>query len=178
MDIRSRAVAGVAVLYVEGPLVTASGSTPSLRAIVRNQLRQGCLVVLINMAGVTDIDAHGIGSLVSSLTTLERHGGKMAIVAPRARVRQLLALTKLDTVFTIYDSEREAFIRNRPLVVPTTSCVWPERVAVLGGGVRPDIRPLPAVPVRQDSTRVPGELSAIASSSQPDAHKVFMRIAK
>ena len=108
MDIRSRAVAGVAVLYLEGPLVTASSFTPSLRAIVRNQLRQGCLVVLINMAGVTDIDARGLGSLVSSLGTLQRHGGKMAIVAPRACVRKLLALTKLDTVFTIYDSKREA----------------------------------------------------------------------
>ena len=130
MDIRSRIVAGVAVLYLEGPLVTTSKFTPSLRAIVRDQLRQGCLVVFINMAGVTDIDAHGLGSLVSSLTTLERHGGKMAIVAPRACVRQLLALTKLDTVFTIYDSEREAFVMSRPIMAPTAPwCIWPECVA-------------------------------------------------
>ena len=179
MEIRSRTVTGVAVLYLEGPLVTVSRFTPSLRAIVRNQLRQGCLVVLINMAGVTDIDAHGLGSLASSFTTLQRHGGKMAIVAPRACVRQLLALTKLDTVFTIYESEREAFVRSRPMVVPTAPwCVWPECVVVIDGGVRPDIRPLAAVAVRQDSMQVPSGFTSTASSSQPGAHQAVMRIAK
>jgi anti-anti-sigma factor len=136
MDVRSRVVAGVAILHVEGPLVTGARSVPSLCATVPNQLRHGRLVVLINLAGVTDIDAGGIGWLVSSLTALERHGGRVAMVAPPVRVRQMLAFTKLDTVFAIYDSERDAFIKNRPKVVPiASSCLqrkpgWGSRLAI------------------------------------------------
>ena len=179
MSVRTRTVSGVAVLYVEGPLVTASGATPSLRAIVRDQLRQGCLVVLIDLAGVTDVDARGIGWLVSSVTTLERHGGKMAIVAPPACVRRLLAITNLDTVLTIYDSEREALIRNRPIVVPTApSHLWPECAVVLAGGGRSDMRPLPDLRDRHGTARMPGEFDLDHASLQRDKRPNLRRIAK
>ena len=127
MNVRARIVTGVTILYLEGRLVTHSKPVPSLRAIVRDQVRQGRLVVLLDMTGVTDIDAHGLGALVSSLTTLERHGGRMALVAPSDRIRRLLAITKLDTVFAIYDSEAEAVDRCQPITVPTAPCYPPSR---------------------------------------------------
>jgi anti-anti-sigma factor len=140
MDVRFRVAAGVAVLYLEGRLITTSTPGRSLRAIVRDQIFEGRLVVLVNMAGVTDIDAHGLGSLVSSLTTLERHGGRMALVAPTHRVRHLLALTRLDTVFEVYDSEREALVRHRPIVVPTAPMPrWSESAVVIDGGTATDV---------------------------------------
>ena len=130
MNVRVRVVSGVTILHLEGRLVTQSSPVPSLRAIVRDQVRQGRLVVLLDMTGVTDIDAHGLGALVSSLTTLERHGGQMALIAPSDRIRQLLAITRLDTVFAIYESEREALMRHRPIMVPTES--WEDRFALDG----------------------------------------------
>ena len=114
MNVRTRIVTGVTILHLEGRLVTQSKPVPSLRAIVGDLVRQGRLVVLLDMTAVTDIDAHGLGALVSSLTTLERHGGQMALVAPSDRIRRLLAITRLDTVFAIYDSEPEALVRCRP----------------------------------------------------------------
>ena len=52
-----------------------------------------------------------------SLLTVERHDSEMALIAPSACVRQLLAVTRLDTIFAIYDSEAEVLVRIRPTVV-------------------------------------------------------------
>ena len=69
------------------------------------------------MAAVTDMDAHGIGELVCSLLTAERHDSQIALIAPSACVRQLLALTRLDTVFAVYDSSAETLLSLRPTAV-------------------------------------------------------------
>jgi len=119
MDIRCRFVAGVTILDLVGRLVAGSRCPPLLRAVVGDLIEKGRVVVLVHMTSVTDMDAHGMGTLVSSLTTLERHGGQMALIAPSAHVRRLLALTRLDTVFTVYDSEREALVRSCPAAVTT-----------------------------------------------------------
>ena len=121
MNVRTCILTGVTILHLEGRLVTQSKPVPSLRAIVGDLVRQGRLVVLLDMTAVTDIDAHGLGALVSSLTTLERHGGQMALVAPSDRIRRLLAITRLDTVFAIYDSEPEALVKCRPTAAPAES---------------------------------------------------------
>jgi anti-sigma B factor antagonist len=131
MNLLTRFVTGVTVVHLEGRLVTQSRPVPSLRAMVRDQVRQRRLVVLLDLKAVTDIDAHGLGALVSSLTTLERHGGQLALIAPSDRIRRLLAITRLDTVFAIYDSEPEALVRYRPMVAPTES--WADCAAVLDG---------------------------------------------
>jgi anti-sigma B factor antagonist len=131
MNVRTRVITGVTILHLEGRLVTQSRSVPSLRSIVRDQVRQGRLVVLLDMSAVTDIDAHGLGALVSSLTTLERHGGQMALIAPSDRIRRLLAITRLDTVFAVYESEPEALVRCRPTVAATGS--WADSAVVLDG---------------------------------------------
>lgn len=134
MNVRIRIVTGVTILHLEGRLVTQSRPVPSLIAIVRDQVRQGRLVVLLDLTAVTDIDAHGLGALVSSLTTLERHGGQMALVAPSDRIRRLLAITRLDTVFAIYDSEPEALVRCRPMVARRGS--WADCAVVIDGNTR------------------------------------------
>jgi anti-sigma B factor antagonist len=113
MEIRHRF--GVAILKIVGRLVT--GSAPSLRTSVNELVAKRRGAVLINMAAVTDMDAHGIGELVCSLLTVERHDSKIALIAPSACVRQLLAVTRLNTIFAIYDSEAEALVRIRPMAV-------------------------------------------------------------
>jgi anti-sigma B factor antagonist len=108
MKIRGRS-SGVIKFKVEGPLVM--GAAPSLHALVAEVAMNRPVVVLVCMAGVTDMDAHGIGELVAILTMLERSGGRMALIAPSAHVRLLLSITHLDSVFTIYNSALEALVR-------------------------------------------------------------------
>jgi anti-sigma B factor antagonist len=115
MEIRVRFKAGVIVFNVAGRLVL--GSRPSLRACISELATNRRAIVLIHMGGVTDMDAHGIGELVSSLTSVERHGGRMAIIAPSAFVRHLLAITRLDTVMAIHDTEFEALATLCPTVL-------------------------------------------------------------
>ena len=104
---------GVAVLQVVGRLV--AGSPSSLRTAVDELVAKRPVAVLINMAAVTEMDAHGIGELVCSFLTVERHDSRIALIAPSPWVRRLLAVTRLDTVFTIYDSEAEALLGIRPV---------------------------------------------------------------
>ena len=134
MNVRTRFVTGVTIVHLEGRLVTQSRPVPSLRAMVGDQVRQGRLVVLLDLKAVTDIDAHGLGALVSSLTTLERHGGQMALIAPSDRIRRLLAITRLDTVFAIYGSEPEALVKCRPIAAPAES--WADCAVVLDGNTQ------------------------------------------
>ena len=79
-----------------------------LRKPVAALVSEGRVNVLVDLARVTDIDAHGLGELAWGATTLRRSGGQMALVAPGLWVRRLLALTRLDTMLAIYDSELDA----------------------------------------------------------------------
>jgi anti-anti-sigma factor len=112
MKIRGRSC-GVIKFKIEGPLVM--GAAPSLHALVDDASTNRPMVVLVCMAGVTDMDAHGIGELVATLTMLERRGGRMALIAPPAHVRLLLSITHLDSVFTICNSSLEALVRLAPM---------------------------------------------------------------
>jgi STAS domain len=58
--------------------------------------------------GVTDIDAQGLGELAWGVAMMRRSGGQLALIAPNLRVRRLLAVTRLDSILAIYDSERDA----------------------------------------------------------------------
>jgi len=109
VQICRRYVDDVPILELAGRFVVcADPDRTSLRALVATLVSEGHLNVLVHLARVTDIDAQGLGELAWGLTTLRRSGGQMALIAPNLRVRRLLALTRLDTVLTIYDCECDA----------------------------------------------------------------------
>ena len=78
MEVRYRF--GVAILKIVGRLVT--GAAPFLRTSVSELVAKRRVAVLISMAAVTDMDAHGIGELAASLLTVTRHEGQTALIAP------------------------------------------------------------------------------------------------
>ena len=80
----------------------------SLRTPVTKLVCEGRVNVLVDLTRVTDIDAHGLGELAWGVTMLRRSGGQMALIAPSLWVHRLLALTRLDTILAIYDSEFHA----------------------------------------------------------------------
>ncbi len=67
-----------------------------------------CRAVVVNCRDVPYIDSTGMGCLVSLFTTLRNAGGAFALAEANERTRSVLALTKLDTVFPIYDTETQA----------------------------------------------------------------------
>src|SRR5262245_14507078 len=109
VQITRRYVADVPILDLAGRFVArADLERTSLCTRVAKLISEGRVHVLVDLARVTDIDAQGLGELAWGSASLRRSGGQMALIAPNLRVRRLLALTRLDTVLTIYDSEGEA----------------------------------------------------------------------
>lgn len=109
MQITRRSVDHVSILDLSGPFVVwTDPDRTSLRTPVAKLVSEGRVNVLVHLERVTDIDAYGLGELAWSVTMMQRSGGRMALIAPRRWVRQLLALTRLDTLLAIYDSERDA----------------------------------------------------------------------
>ena len=109
MQITRRCVKSIPILDLAGRfLVSTDLDGTLLRAAVAKLVSERRVNVLVHLAQVTDIDAHGLGELAWGSTTLCRSGGRMALIAPCPWVRRLLALTKLDTIVTIYYSELDA----------------------------------------------------------------------
>ena len=64
--------------------------------------------MLFRSASVKHIDSGGLGELVSSHVTLDQNGGALKLMHMTESVRELMTITKLLTVFDVYDNEPEA----------------------------------------------------------------------
>jgi anti-sigma B factor antagonist len=64
--------------------------------------------VVVNLAEVDYIDSSGLGMLVNCFSTLERNGGGLRILSPSERDMELMVLTKLATVFQVFNDEQES----------------------------------------------------------------------
>jgi len=83
-------------------------SSTFLHKAIRCLLDEGKTKILLNLAGVTDIDSIGLGELISSQITLSNRGGEIKLIHLTDRVRDLMTITKLLTVFDVYDNEPDA----------------------------------------------------------------------
>ena len=124
MRITHRYIYDVPILDVEGRFVVyADPDGAALRTPVATLVSEGRVNVLVHLAHVTDIDAHGLGELAWGVRTLRRSGGQMALIAPSRWVRRLLTLTRLDTILAIYDSEFDAVTSSFGGSMPTAASV-------------------------------------------------------
>jgi anti-sigma B factor antagonist len=97
---------GIAVVDCAGRIVFGE-ETAELRDRVRILIAKGSRVIL-NLADVTYIDSGGLGTLVALYTTARNAGGSIKLARLTQRVGDLLQVTKLLTVFEVYNSEEEA----------------------------------------------------------------------
>jgi len=68
----------------------------------------GSQKILLNLGGVKYIDSSGIGELIANYTTIGRTGGQLKLLNLTEKVQDLLVITKLLTVFDVYDNEADA----------------------------------------------------------------------
>jgi anti-sigma B factor antagonist len=106
LQLTTRTVDGILVVNCDGRIVFGEESA-ELRDTVRKLLAQNTQVVL-NLGGVTYIDSGGLGTLVSLYTTAHNAGGAIKLSNLTQRVGDLLQVTKLLTVFEVFDTEEEA----------------------------------------------------------------------
>jgi anti-sigma B factor antagonist len=119
LNISERQVGDITILDMEGKVTIGEGSV-ALRTAIRRLLEEGKKKILLNLAKVGYIDSSGIGELVSSYTAitkkisgtaepgLDSNPGQLKLLNLTQKLQDLLTITKLLTVFDVYDSEAEA----------------------------------------------------------------------
>lgn len=107
LNINERQAGDVTVLDMSGKITIGEGSV-ALRTAIRRLLEEGKKRILLNLAGVSYIDSSGIGELVSSYTAINKEAGQLKLLNLTQKLQDLLTITKLLTVFDVYDNEAEA----------------------------------------------------------------------
>jgi anti-sigma B factor antagonist len=102
-----RRVNNVSLVDVAGRVTLGDGSN-ELREALRAMASEGQKEVVLNLAGLTYLDSSGIGVLVSSFATFRNQGGQLKLLNLNGRVKDLLLITKLYTVFEVFEDESSA----------------------------------------------------------------------
>jgi anti-sigma B factor antagonist len=107
VKLNTRQVGNVSVIDVAGRITLGEGSA-ALRETLRDMVAKNQNKILLNLADVTYIDSSGIGELVSGYTTVTNTGGQLKLLNLNKRVKDLLQITKLYTVFEVKEDEADA----------------------------------------------------------------------
>ncbi len=107
MQIHEREVGTVTILDIHGKLTLGEGDE-LLRDKVNSLVHQGRKQILLNLAEVPYIDSAGLGEIVRTYTTVSRQGGSLKLLSLTKRIQDLLAITKLLTVFETFENEKDA----------------------------------------------------------------------
>lgn len=107
LEIKERRIGEIVVLDMEGQMRIGGGSIV-FRTAIRRLVEEGNNKFLLNLAGVSNIDSSGLGELVSSHISLSKKGGEMKLIHLTQSLRELMTITKLLTVFDVYEDEAKA----------------------------------------------------------------------
>ena len=117
LTLSERIKEGIVILDAKGQMV-AGESADRLRERLKAMAEAGPANVILNLAHVDYIDSSGLGALVMSFSALRKTEGTLKLLNLTRRNVELLVLTKLETVFEVYDDEQSAvnsFFPNREI---------------------------------------------------------------
>jgi len=107
LKMSTREVNGVIIVDLNGQ-ITLGEASASVRDEVRDQTSHGFLKILLNLGNVTYIDSAGLGELTAAYTSVKNKNGQLKLLNLTKRVHDLMQITKLYTVFDVYDDEKMA----------------------------------------------------------------------
>ena len=107
VKLNTRQVGDVSVVDVAGRITLGEGST-ALRDALRDMVAKNHKKILLNLGEVSYIDSSGIGELVSGFTSVTNSGGQLKLLGLNKRVKDLLQITKLYTVFDVHEEASSA----------------------------------------------------------------------
>jgi anti-sigma B factor antagonist len=107
LKMTTREVQDITIIDLTGQ-ITLGDATAAIRDEIRDELNNGAKKILLNLADVTYIDSSGLGELTSAFTSVKNRGGALKLLSLTKRVHDLMQITKLYTVFDIYDDEKKA----------------------------------------------------------------------
>jgi anti-sigma B factor antagonist len=106
-QVSGRILDDISVVEVSGRITIGEGSV-AVRDKISEALEKGIKKILLDLHGVGYVDSSGLGELVRTYTTVRSHGGQMKLLNPRQRVKDLLQMTRLSTVFDVQADEASA----------------------------------------------------------------------
>ena len=104
LKMNSREVEGISIVQLEGRIVLGEESN-ALREKVKGLLTENKKKIVMNMANVTYIDSAGLGTLVASFHSAKAQGAVLKLSNLGAKFQEVLQVTKLYTVFEVFDNE-------------------------------------------------------------------------
>ena len=108
MQLEQRIVGAIAIVKVTGDITLNKGGDVLLKDKVQSLIQQGHANLLIDLTDVTYVDSAGLGELVQAYATTKNRGGALKLLNVTKRLRDLLVVTKLLTVFDTFESEADA----------------------------------------------------------------------
>ena len=114
MQLEQRIVGQVAVVKVTGDITLNKGGDVLLKDKVQSLINQGQKNILLDLSGVSYVDSAGLGELVQAYATTKNRGGALKLLSVTKRLKDLLVVTKLLTVFDAFDAEADALASFGP----------------------------------------------------------------
>ena len=108
MKISSRNVDGVAIVDVTGNLIGGVENSERFHSVFKSLLADDHCRIVVNLEETPWADSQGIGMLIGVYTSATKVEGELVLAAPSQRVRNLLAVTQLNRLFTVVETEAEA----------------------------------------------------------------------
>ncbi|SRR6266508_784512 len=108
MQISERMVGDVVIVDVSGKVTLGDGGDALLKDKMGSLVQQGNKKVVLNLGDVSYVDSAGLGAIVNAYATLNKNGGALKLLNTTKRIKDLLAITKLLTIFDTFDSEPDA----------------------------------------------------------------------
>ncbi|HEU4690994.1 MAG TPA: STAS domain-containing protein, partial [Vicinamibacterales bacterium] len=108
MQIGQRMVGDVTVVEITGDITLSKGGDVMIKDKVNSLLQQGNRKLLLDLGNVSYVDSAGLGQLVQVYATTSHNGGSLKLLRVTKRLKDLLVLTKLLTVFESFDDEKDA----------------------------------------------------------------------
>jgi anti-sigma B factor antagonist len=109
MEVRERTVGMITVVRPVGTLALSEHPCDNvLKDTIGRSMLQGRLQFVLDLGAVSHAETSGLAMLVAVHATVTRRGGQLKLVNLTSRLRELLSVTKLNTVFEIVDTEHEA----------------------------------------------------------------------
>jgi anti-sigma B factor antagonist len=107
LNIEERRIGDVTVLDMDGN-IRIGGSNIALAKAISALVSEGRKRVVLNLARVAYVDSSGLGELISGHVALSNSGGEIKLLNLTKRLKELMTMTKLLTIFDVYDDESKA----------------------------------------------------------------------
>lgn len=107
MDYKKEVTDNILNIELSGDLI-GENNGPGLVELLNDHISKGITKCVIDISGVRYMNSSGIGVLITILTKLRNKDGEVVLINPSEQVKKLLVITKLNNIFTIFDTKEEA----------------------------------------------------------------------